>query len=218
MGIRPSVHFVVALQLETDGQEITDPRWLALPEDCHGMPMFGPTKEDIDKSRAALDASPDDYDLFEHDMFVFMAYDFNHQRDKEVSDFLVGGSEYDPPGLIGYKISSLPYDNNCLWALAAIYPEYHSKSSFVEIPKVSPEENYSEDAQQWIRAQQGKDVLYPLMVEGCQRKLDRGHNYSTFYHFASGYIDMALWFFNEILKFKTIKRRDLKLGLMWIWR
>lgn len=117
---------------------------------------------------------------------------------------------------VGFVLSRLPYDSDALWALASIHQEYHSKDSFTELPLLSPEEDCSVDAERWRLAQQGERVLYPKAVDWYQRLLDNGHNYRTFQRYVNIYVNKGMWFFNEILKF-GLERKDLRLGVMWIW-
>jgi len=222
MGIRPRLSFVVGLKLlhnyhEKEGKcTITDERWY-LPEGTRNKPVFGPSEEEMDRSHKEYKADKENSEKFRWDMYLWMANGFNHCP-RRVDDYLEFDNEYGIPGWAFYVLRQLPYDHDCLWALAAIHPEYHTRSSFIEIPQVETEDNAAEDAYWWKASKAGVTVPYPHMVSEYQRRLDDKHLYNTFYRYSDGYIDCAYWFFNRILGFHPLERKELRLGLLWTWR
>ena len=218
MGIRPEVSFVVACQLETKNGRVIDPRWVNL--DLDQIEIFGPTKEQRDAVLNAADANPGNLDLFLEKQYMWSAAGFVNLAKKEPGKKARELMTYDKMSnsfdWVGFVLSRLPYDNNVLWALATIHQEYHSKDSFTELPLLPPEENCGDAAAWWTIAQSSDDVLYPAKVECYQRLLDNKHNYRTFQHYVDLYINKGMWFFNEILNF-GLERKDLRLGVMWIW-
>ena len=220
MGIRPSCHFVVAItDLHREGNWFKDPRWHS-PIDgglWEGLKIIPPSREEIEKAHENARANLDDMDLFERDTELWMAGGPVWGDAKTAEEMIVVDYEgYSLPNLIAMKLGTrLPYDHNCLWALAAIHPEYHS-GCFKEIPLVPPEEDHSEYAGWWRLAQGGGPVKYPRVVEHYQRWLDRGHNYSAFRMSQDGYLQMAMWFFREVMGMK-LEYKDLRLGILWTW-
>jgi hypothetical protein len=218
MGVRPECSFVVACKLETEDGKVTDPRWVNL--DLDQIEVFGPTKDHRDAILDTYNADPSNLSLFLEKQYIWAATGFAQLAEKEPGKKARELMAYDKMSnsldWVGFVLSRLPYDNDALWALATIHQEYHSIDSFTELPLLSPEENCGEDAAWWRLAQEGEDVPYPAKVEYYQRLLDNGHNYSTFQLYVDIYIDKGMWFFNEILKF-GLERKDLRLGVMWIW-
>lgn len=220
MGIRPSCHFVVAItDLIREGNWFKDPRWTAKIDydTWEELKIVPPSQKEIEKAHENARANLDDVDLFEKDMELWMAGGPVWGDAKTAEEMIVVDYEgYGLPNLIAMKLSSLPYGHDCLYALAAIHPEYFSWH-FEEIPLVPPEEDRSEYSGWWRLAQKEGLVKYPKVVEHYQRWLDRGHNYSTFRMSQDGYLQQAMWFFREVPGMK-LEYKDLHLGLLWTWR
>jgi hypothetical protein len=202
------------------GDWFKDPRWRS-PVDCglwEELKIVPPNTEEIEKAHQAARADLDNMDLFEKEMELWMAPVLTWDGTKTANELLVIDYEgYSLPNLVAMKLgTSLPYDHNCLWALAAIHPEYHSSWCFRELPLVPTEEDQSEHARWWKLAQKGVEVPHPKIVERYQRWLDRGHNYSTFRMLQDGYLNQAMWFFREVLGMK-LEYKDLHLGILWTW-
>jgi len=214
MSINPQVFFVIACQLECENGEITDERWKCLDLET---PVFGPSEEQL-KAARGRDLSDDEQ--FRYSCYIGAGVIFSGMlKDNpklKVCDLLVFDDEYGAQGWVGMQLAKLPYNNDTLWALATIHQEYHSITAFHELPLLPPEDNIGEHACWWKMAQNGYEVKYPRMVESYQRLLDDGHNYRTFQLYIDSYVDRGLWLFNEILDF-GLERKDLRLGVFWIW-
>lgn len=223
MGVRPNCHFVVAItDLIREGDYFKDPRWQS-PIDWEiweELKVIPPSQEEIEKAHQVARADPDNIDFFERDMELWMAggpaFKPKDGERKTAEEFIVIDYEgYSLPNILAFQLGSLPYGHDCLYALAAIHPEYHNWC-FREIPLVPPEEDHSAYSGWWRLAEKGGLDEYPRVVKHYQRWLDRGHNYSTFRMSQDGYLQTAMWFFREVLGMK-LEYKDLHLGLLWTW-
>jgi len=215
MGIRPSLHFGLALAVEPDEEEWNPKGW---PSDWRETPVFGPTKEQTDAAWQTYQEQEHDSDMFYHSLYLGSVRDLfcsERGKGKEVSDYVYYDAEHGKPDLAFFIHESSKYAASYLYALTYLHEEYES-GGFFELPQIDPSEDYSEDANWWKLAQRGIKVKYPKIVEAYQRRIDDGHNYVGFSYYVDVRIDPAMWLFNEVLGL-DVKRKDLKLGILWAW-
>jgi|GEM_PF-5905054 len=209
MGIRPHMYLVCGITDLRD-YSITDslnwPRRVPLP--------IIPANEELDKL-------PWETRMWYADVrCCLIDYTADETIGKIMDKALIcGDSEYGIAGVIGYIVAELPYANDCLYALALIYPEF-AEPGFRLLPIVSLEDDCSEPAG-WLKLILGNPDRdwkenYRSMAESKRLRIERGWNYCWFGDYMTMYANATLWLFKQIGLIE-VNEEDLRLFLYWTW-
>lgn len=225
MGIRPSMVLVCGItDLRVRDYEITDLRYTGPRAWEWGDSVPLPTKPDnldslsLEERKRLSDIL---HRLGDWDM------DSRCWVGKNYENVLTyGNGEYSVAGVVGYIVDKLPYANDCLYALALLYPKF-AKCGFEYLPQVPLEEDCSQGAG-WLKflREQGEDWLRERFSENefssiqnqakvKEERLTYGWNYCWFGDYINMYANATLYLFETIgLK---VAREKLKLFLYWKW-
>lgn len=147
------------------------------------------------------------------------------EQDKEkfpAYNLIEFNTEFGLPNIIGVKISSLPYADNVLYGLAAIYPEFR-ETGFKILPSVELEDDTSL-ASSLLKIKNSQEAVdeteilfdgYHNLIASKEKLINEKHNYLWFSTDFDIWAKCALYIFEQ-LGF-NFTEKDLKLILYWKW-
>ena len=243
MGIRPHFQLICGVHdfpVNEDGYPVPQPQFMGYP--CYvskdELPLWEKMEDLVPRPEKPtyeqMHAAREQKDLLQLNMYLVQVTLYNHLTDREGNAhpfhevFQYSSGEYGVAGLYGYKIGealSIEHDH-LRYALCSLEKKYQ-QSGFQELPSLtlddvewSPEGKALKTLlffQQNHPERVTREVLKAIDLRALNRlKQDiRNHQRYVFFGEFDEWAKTALWLFRHLGLF--VRRRDLRLLLIWEW-
>jgi hypothetical protein len=203
--------------LKVEDYKIVDPRWTLDNDGWECFSSIEVPQLEISDDETTVNMPDEEFAAMMKAITVNL---YLGDVDKKAEDFVEWEPEYGCKELIGVRVGDeVGYDNSCLYALPAIFPDNfdNPRSQYWLVPSVPLEKDRSCEAEEIRRViRQGKD---PAELKLTRRKwglIQNEQNCAPFVVEMGSWLDLAEYVLIDCLKMK-ITRDDLRLMLYFKW-